>query len=96
MVKGTYYSGGAGLSSTIEDYARFLQMMLNGGEYNGKRIISRKTVEIMTSNQIGNLNLGENKFGLGFEITTEDRPGQAGCFQGIFFMGWLLRYHLLG
>jgi len=87
LVKGTYYSGGAGLSSTIQDYAKFLQMMLNGGEYNGKRIISRKTVELMTSNQIGNLNEGQNKFGLGFEITTEEGQARLGVSKGSFSWG---------
>lgn len=65
------FSGGGGLSSTIMDYGIFLQMMLNGGEYNGKRILSRNTVRMMTQNQIGDLNNGVNKFGLGFGITTE-------------------------
>jgi CubicO group peptidase (beta-lactamase class C family) len=87
LAKGTYFSGGAGLSSTIQDYATFLQMMLNGGEYNGKRIISRKTVELMTSNQIGNLNEGENKFGLGFEITTEAGQARLGVSKGSFSWG---------
>jgi CubicO group peptidase (beta-lactamase class C family) len=61
---GTYYSGGAGLSSTAYDYAVFLQMLLNGGEYNGKRLLSPATVRMMTSNQIGELSLGLKKFGL--------------------------------
>jgi CubicO group peptidase (beta-lactamase class C family) len=87
LVKGTYYSGGAGLSSTIEDYAKFLQMMLNGGEFNGKRIISRKTVELMTSNQIGSLNVGQNKFGLGFEITTDEGQSRLGVSRGSFSWG---------
>ncbi len=42
------FSGGAGLLSTAEDYARFLSMLLNGGELGGKRILSRKSVELMT------------------------------------------------
>ena len=71
LTTGTYYSGGAGLSSTIKDYATFLQMLLNGGEYNGKRLLARRTVELMTSNQIGNLSVGRDKFGLGFQVTTE-------------------------
>ena len=65
-----YFSGGAGLSSTALDYAIFLQMMLNGGEYNGKRLLSRNTVRMMTMNQIGDIDFGVNKFGLGFGITT--------------------------
>ena len=46
-------SGGGGMVSSTDDYARFLQMMLNGGELDGTRILSRKTVEFMTSNHIG-------------------------------------------
>jgi CubicO group peptidase (beta-lactamase class C family) len=42
------FSGGAGLLSTATDYARFLQMLLNGGELGGRRILSRKSVELMT------------------------------------------------
>jgi CubicO group peptidase (beta-lactamase class C family) len=68
---GTYYSGGAGLSSTIFDYAIFLQMLLNGGEYNNKRILSPHTVRMMTMNQLGDVNYGENTFGLGFNVVTE-------------------------
>ena len=47
-----YFSGGAGLSSTAFDYAVFMQMMLNGGIYNGHRILSKRTVEMMTSGQL--------------------------------------------
>ncbi len=50
--RGTFASGGGGLFSTMHDYARFAQMLLNGGELNGKRILGRKTVELMTSIQI--------------------------------------------
>ncbi len=69
--KGIYFAGGTGLSSTIWDYAIFLQMLLNDGEYNGSRILSRNGVRMMTMNQIGDLNNGLYKFGLGFEIVTE-------------------------
>ncbi len=69
--KGTYFSGGAGLSSTITDYAIFLQMILNKGEYMGTRILKPATVELITKNQIGEINNGNNKFGLGFGIITE-------------------------
>ena len=51
----SFYSGGDGLCSTASDYARFLQMILNGGELNGVRLVSRKTIELMTSNSIGDL-----------------------------------------
>lgn len=80
----TYYSGGAGLSSTIYDYAVFLQMLLNNGVYNGKRILSRNTIRMMTMNQIGDLNRGDDKFGLGFQVVTERgsarTPSQIGTF----------------
>jgi CubicO group peptidase (beta-lactamase class C family) len=45
-------AGGTGLISTAEDYYRFAQMLVNGGEYNGARILSRKTVELMTANHV--------------------------------------------
>ena len=66
-----YFSGGAGLTSTAYDYAVFLQMLLNGGIYNGKRILSPRSVELMTSNQLDFHYNGINDFGLGFEIVTE-------------------------
>jgi len=70
---GTYYSGGAGLSSTIYDYAVFLQMLLNGGEYNGQRILSPHTIRMMTMNQVGDL----ESFGLGFGVTDEKGSARA-------------------
>ncbi len=69
--KKDYFSGGGGLSSTIYDYGVFLQMMLNGGAYKDKRLLSRNTVRMMTMNQINDLSLFDNKFGLGFAIVTE-------------------------
>ncbi|CAN5654562.1 serine hydrolase domain-containing protein [soil metagenome] len=89
-VNGTYFSGGAGLSSTLYDYAIFLQMLLNGGEYNGKRLLSPTTIRLITTNQIGDLNQGADKFGLGFGITSARSaarlPVSAGSFDwgGIF------------
>lgn len=78
-------SGGAGLVSTTSDYARFLQMLLNGGELDGKRYLKRETVALMTSDQIGpetgiihdpfyfpNPTSG---FGLGFAVRTSPPPG---------------------
>lgn len=87
LLKGTYFSGGAGLSSTTKDYAIFLQMLLNNGVYNGKRILSRRTVELITSNQVGDLDLGRNKFGLGFEITTKEGQAVLGISEGSFAWG---------
>nr|WP_294897093.1 serine hydrolase domain-containing protein [uncultured Pedobacter sp.] len=68
----TYFSGGSGLISTVDDYAKFLQMILNDGSFNGKQILKPESVKEMTTNQIGDLNVGKDKFGLGFEITTAD------------------------
>jgi CubicO group peptidase (beta-lactamase class C family) len=93
-----YFSGGAGLVGTIEDYGRFCMMLLNGGEFNGQRILGRKTIEMMTTNQIGDLNVWSSgdKFGLGFEIVTEKGtamiPGSVGSFKwgGIYSTDYLI------
>lgn len=87
LANGTYFSGGAGLSSTTRDYGIFLQMLLNNGTYNGKRFLSRRTVELITSNQIGDLNVGRDKFGLGFEITTAAGQAVLGISEGSFSWG---------
>jgi len=84
---GTYFSGGAGLSTTIADYAVFLQMLLNKGVYNGKRLLARHTVEMMTTNQIGDLNLRGDKFGLGFQITSKQSQAKLGQTEGSFAWG---------
>jgi len=81
------FSGGGGLSSTIIDYAIFLQMMLNGGEYKGVRILSRSAVRLMTQNQIGDISNGSNKFGLGFGITTERGSARSPANEGTFDWG---------
>ena len=66
-----FFSGGAGLSSTARDYATFLQMYLNEGELNGKRILSRTTVQSIMGNQTGELFSGEHEYyGLAFGIVT--------------------------
>ena len=65
-----YFSGGAGLTSTAWDYAIFLQMLLNGGSYNGVRILSPRTVGMITSGQLPFLYNGTDNFGLGFGITS--------------------------
>jgi CubicO group peptidase (beta-lactamase class C family) len=62
-----YHGGGAGLCGPIEDYAKFLQMLLNKGEFNDRRILGRKTVELMFSNQLSNV-ADDYQFGLGLEI----------------------------
>ena len=60
-------STGAGLSGTIEDYAKFCQMVLNGGEFNGHRILGRKTLEMMQQNGVGDLR-GEIGFGMAWDV----------------------------
>lgn len=91
LLNQTYFSGGAGLVSTASDYMRFAQMILNKGELDGVRILSRKTVELMTSNSIGDLysafrpNSGD-KFGYGFGIRTE--RGQYDELESLGILGW--------
>jgi CubicO group peptidase (beta-lactamase class C family) len=88
LVNSSYYSGGAGLSSPIYDYGIFLQMLLNNGMYNGKRLLSRNTVRIMTTNQIGDLSIwGGKKFGLGFEIVTQENSGNSMAQEGTYSWG---------
>ena len=67
------FSGGAGLSSTASDYARFCQMMLNGGKLGNVRLISRKTVELMSHDQLGKIGPDQG-FGLGFGIDGAKGP----------------------
>lgn len=67
------FSGGAGLNSTAEDYARFCLMMLNGGKAGGTRILSRKSVELMTHDQLGKIG-PDQSFGLGFGIEGVKTP----------------------
>ena len=63
------FSGGAGLLSTVNDYGRFLQMLLNNGELEGARVLSPKTVELMHANHTGDKYLRDtNAFGLGFWV----------------------------
>ncbi|GAB2847320.1 serine hydrolase domain-containing protein [Hymenobacter ruber] len=85
--KGTYFSGGAGLSSTIDDYARFLQMMLNGGTYQGRQLLKPATIALITQNQMGAVSQGGNKFGLGFSITTPENARVPGLSAGSYEWG---------
>jgi CubicO group peptidase (beta-lactamase class C family) len=67
------FSGGAGLNSTAADYARFCQMMLEGGKLGNVRILSRKSVELMTHDQLGKI-APDQAFGLGFGIEGTKTP----------------------
>jgi CubicO group peptidase (beta-lactamase class C family) len=79
--KVTYFSGGGGLSSTTGDYARFLQMMLNGGELDGVRLLGRKTVELMLTNQVASI---QGAFGLGFALETPENDHRSVVSLGTF------------
>jgi len=91
----TYFSGGAGLVSTASDYARFTQMMLNGGELDGVRLLSRKTVEFMTTDQLAAMGVGSG-FGLGFSIVRDASNlrdiGSVGAYGGggFFFTSFFI------
>ncbi|MCB0851738.1 MAG: serine hydrolase, partial [Bacteroidetes bacterium] len=75
----TFFSGGAGLSSTAKDYATFLQMYLNGGELNGVRILSRTTVQSIMGNQTGDKWGGPGKYyGLAFGVVTQEGQDEGG------------------
>ena len=82
-----YFSGGAGLSATAFDYAIFLQMLLNGGLYNGKRILSPRSVEMITSNQLDFRYNGTNDFGLGFDIVSDKGANLGPKNKGSFSWG---------
>ena len=85
----TYHSGGAGLTSTISDYARFLLALLNGGELDGARILGRRTVQLMTRDHLSGLGVPDTgqRFGLGFAISGD--PGATGGPRSEGAFGWL-------
>lgn len=88
------FSGGAGFLSTAVDYAKFLQMMLNKGNFNGKQIISPKTVALMTVNHLGAIPFPWEKgvgFGLGFSVVED--LGQRGVLGSKGEFGWGGAYH---
>lgn len=85
----TYFSGGAGLTSTISDYARFLMALLNGGELDGTRILGRRTVQLMTRDHLVGIGVQDTgqRFGLGFAISAD--PGLTGGPRSEGAFGWL-------
>jgi CubicO group peptidase (beta-lactamase class C family) len=86
------YSGGAGLLSTASDYARFLQMLLNGGELDGVRLLSPKTVQLMTRDHIGEAYGSAGRgFGLGFQVIED--VGLSGVYGSVGAYGWGGAYH---
>ncbi len=85
------HSGGAGLVSTAHDYARLLQMLLNGGVLDGVRILSPRTVALMTTNQTGTLYPSNGQgFGLGFSVI--ERLGADNSLLSVGTYGWAGAY----
>ncbi len=87
----TYFSGGAGLISTARDYARFAQMLLNGGVLDGTRLLGPKTIEMMTMSHTTDLPpsglVGAGaQFGLGFRVVTDPAATQTLGSPGLY--GW--------
>jgi CubicO group peptidase (beta-lactamase class C family) len=91
----SFESGGGGLVSTAGDYARFLQMLLNGGTLDGSRCLSRKTIELMTADHLGaitgapDLLLPGHGFGLGFAVRLHAGMSAAPGSVGLYFWGGL-------
>jgi CubicO group peptidase (beta-lactamase class C family) len=96
-----YFSGAGGLISSAHDYARFEQMLLNGGELDGKRLLAPRTVELMRRNQVGDLYHGIRGnetgmgFGLGVSVTLDESravwprsEGSAGWFGAFGTLTW--------
>src|SRR5262245_34451984 len=91
----TYFSGGGGLCSTAEDYYRFCQMLLNKGELNGTRLLSRKSVELISQDQVQG-KLDESGFGFGFGVNSEAKHlkelGSIGAYYwgGFFYTSFVI------
>jgi CubicO group peptidase (beta-lactamase class C family) len=88
---GKFLSGAGGLAGTAEDYFRFCQMLLNGGQLDGTRLVSRKTIESMMANHIGKLPLWQDTyrgygFGLGFRVRED--VGESATLGSVGEYGW--------
>lgn len=91
----TNFAGGGGLSSTALDYAKLIQALVNNGKYDGFQLLGRKTIEVMTSDQMIELNkkgTGFSKspgvtYGLGFSLLTEDAKGRSSKSPGTYEWG---------
>ncbi|MEO5948442.1 MAG: serine hydrolase domain-containing protein [Chitinophagaceae bacterium] len=87
LMNTNYFSGGAGLTSTAFDYAVFMQMLLNNGLYNGHQILSKRSVEMMTANQIKEGIFGDDYMGLGFNVTSAKSAAKGPRYEGSFAWG---------
>ena len=87
------FSGGAGLISTAQDYGRFLQMLLNGGELEGERILSRKSVELMTVNHLTEIDFWKAGVGIGLGFLIIDDLGEYGTLGSEGTYSWGSAYH---
>jgi CubicO group peptidase (beta-lactamase class C family) len=88
----SYTEGAIGLNGPIEDYARFCQMLLNKGAFNGRRVLKPETVALMTSiNRLPAQHSGENgfQFGLGFELYNDGKKPVAEASNSAFAWGGL-------
>ena len=94
FVNGAYFSGGGGLSSTAEDYLQFALMLLNGGELDGKRLLGRRTVQLMTSVFVPDTlpgRLAGEGFGLGVRVVSDPAARNTLISKGSF--GWSGAYN---
>lgn len=95
MKDNNHYAGGGGLSGTAIDYAKFIQALVNDGSYNGQHILGRKTIEVMTSDQLilqnqegkGVSKLPGKTYCLGFALTTEEGTGWSPKSAGTYEWG---------
>jgi len=97
----TFHSGGGGLVTTIGDYTRFIQMIINGGEWQGQRILSPSTVELMHTNQLREglkvklptWDMPNTVFGLGFAIKNSPAKGEPNSAIGEYHWGGMSGTH---
>jgi CubicO group peptidase (beta-lactamase class C family) len=90
----TLWSGVNGLFTTAKDYSVFCQMLLNNGTWNGTQFLSRKTIDLMTSNHVGNLfNRPGEGFGLGFAVVTDAAATQLPGSNGLYYWAGAYNTH---
>ncbi len=90
--EGKWFSGGGGLTSTARDYLRFAQMLLNGGELDGARLLGRKTVELMTLDHLEGLTVGSRLlhpgYGFGLDFAVHVDPTKSGLNGSVGEYNW--------